>query len=243
ISKPQIIKSLKKIITSASNSDIRPEISSTLFNVRNNFLVLTTTDSFRLSEEKIPKKYFSSKTSNFSFLLPKQTTEELIRILDNIEENDIEASLSQKDIIISTKTLTIFSRLTDGKFPEYQDIIPKNFSTNIFVNRKKLMENIRSASIFADKLFEVCLKLNSKENTLTLSTKNREVGEHSSSIDVDSNGKDIELVLNWRYLLDGIVNMEDEEIFLGINDKSNPIIIKPKKMEDSIYLIMPMKEM
>lgn len=241
IAKQKLLDILKRTIISVSLSTIKPEIASILFSIKSNTLLGVSTDSFRLSEEKIEKKYFTTKTTTFSFLLPRRTSEELIRILQNDAENEITMSIGANNLMVSGENFILFSRLTEGSFPDYFAIVPHKFETTVIVNQKDLIEHIKASSIFTGKLSELILAIDPRKKSLIFSASAADVGEHVSYANAVITGKELSLTLNWKYFLDGIVSLAADDIFLGFNNESSPVLIKPQKSDDSLYLIMPMR--
>lgn len=241
IEKQKLLNILKRTIISVSSSIIKPEIASILFSIKSNTLLGVSTDSFRLSEEKTEKKYFTTKTNTFSFLLPRRTSEELIRILQNDTENEITMNIGANNITVSGENFILFSRLTEGSFPDYFAIVPNKFETTVVVNQKDLIERVKAGSIFAGKLSELVLTVDPHKKSLIFSAKSADVGEHTSYVNAMITGKELSLTLNWKYFLDGIMSLAADDIFLGFNSESSPVFIKPQKSDDSLYLIMPMR--
>ena len=241
ILKQTLLDVLRKTVVSASLSTIKPEIASILFSVKNTMLLVASTDSFRLSEEKVDKKYFTTKTNTFSFLLPRRTAEELLRILQNDAKGEVVISLDANNLTATGENFVLFSRLTEGSFPDYSAIVPHKFETSVVINKKDLIEHIKASSIFSGKLSELILTVEPHKKNVTFSAKSADIGEHISYMDAAITGKELSLTLNWKYFLDGIASFAEDDLFLGFNNESSPVLVKSQKSDDSLYLIMPMR--
>lgn len=226
-------KGLLKIINIVPLSNIRQELLGILIKPEVENFKLVATDSSRLGEVSFNKKINLKET----FILPLKTAQELIRIFD--KEKTINFSLNQNQIIFFSEKINFISRLIDGDFPNYQSIIPKNFKTYFYSSKNNLIQLIKTISLFSSKGGEMIFDI--KENLLSISSNSGEKGEGSSSLPIKLQGDPISLVLNYKFLLDGLNNIEDEEIFFGFNDSSSPAVLKSKNETDYIYIIMPIR--
>src|SRR3989338_9140269 len=150
--KNDIIDALARTTFSSSKTTVKPELSSIYFLFEREVLTVAATDSFRLSEEKIKPVGFSTKLSKTSFLLPTISAEESARFLEYSDDETAEISIGKGEAIITSSDAVLYSRLTEGAFPDYQQIIPQKFSTHLTVQRSQLISHIRRASVFANKL-------------------------------------------------------------------------------------------
>ncbi len=231
---------LKRTIFSVSKTTVKPELASISFSFEREILTLAATDSFRLSEEKIKPIKFSAKLSKTSFLVPVTSCEELVRLIDYSDDENTEFLIGKGEICIKSNDVVLYSRLTEGTFPDYQQIIPQKFTTSLVVSRSVLAGNMKRASVFANKLSGISIALNPKQKTLTIESKNS-LGTHKASVAADIQGEALTMVFNYHYFLDGIESYTEDALFLGLNSESQPLLIRPAKKEGSIYIIMPMK--
>lgn len=238
--KRDMLDALARTIFSTSKTTIKPELASINMLFEREMLIVAATDSFRLSEERIKPTSFSPKLSKTSFLLPIQSAEELARLLEYSDDEQAEFFIGKGEARITSNNATLYSRLTEGLFPDYQQIIPQKFTTHLTIRRAELVAHIRRASVFANKLFGISLTFNPKDKTLTLESKNS-FGTHRAGIGVDIHGEPISVVFNYHYLLDGIESYGDDTLFIGLNGESQPLVVHPPKKDTSIYVVMPMK--
>lgn len=239
--KTDIIRIVTKSLISVSNNNIKPELSSICFLFQKERVIVATTDSFQLSEEKIKPITFSSNISNELFLLPAHSGEELIKLLEYSESESIEFFVGIGEILIQQPETKLYSRLVEGKFPDYQQIIPKKFTTTAQISKNLLSGHIKRASIFTNKLHGVTLTFTPENNECVIESVNRDVGEYSARFKADVHGDKLTAVFNYHYLLGGIEGFSDETLFFGFNGESQPLVIHPIKKEDSLYIVMPMK--
>ena len=244
ISSLKFKNALEQIINFVSFSEIRPEISGVLLDWGSNKkLKLVTTDSFRLGEKLIDlKNNKAKKNEQTSIILPYKTAQELIRIISNQEEEGIvQISLENNQILFNLNKTQVISRLIEGNYPNYQQLISQQFETNVLIKREELLKAIKLSSFFSSRINDVRLKINSKKSLIEVFAQDIELGENLSELETEIKGKDLEIVFNHKYLLDGLSNISTEKIFFGFNGESSPGIIKPERDTSFTYVVMPIK--
>lgn len=236
--------SLGQVVGSAAISESRPEISGILFKIEKNSTKLVATDSFRLAEKTILQP--NNSTEAISLIIPQRTVQELIRIITEKPNEEIKVILGDKQILFETDEVQLISRIIDGQYPDYQQIIPKSFETRVTLSKEELINNIRIASIFSSKINDV--KLIIKNDKIEISSQDPDLGQNSSQITASVQGKPMEINFNFRYLMDGLVNISTKQVFLGLSPesmssatKSNPAVVKPVGEDDYLYVAMPIK--
>jgi DNA polymerase-3 subunit beta len=230
---------LEQAVVSARFSELRPELNSVLFNFCVEDIKLAATDSFRLSEKTIPKSQFTTNhKSEFRFLIPLKTSQELIRILKNDEP--LKIWNDQNQVLFETNEFQLISRLIEGSFPDYSAIIPKEFDTTVTVNREELLNALRLTGIFSSKVNEVRIKISeSRKGILEVFSMDQTLGENNYLLAAKIYGKPREISFNWRYLSDGLRALTTEDVFWGINEENKPAIIRAPGDTSYFYILMP----
>ncbi|MFA6537563.1 MAG: DNA polymerase III subunit beta [Patescibacteria group bacterium] len=238
-------KAVSQVIFAVANSEIRPEIGGVLFNF-NKFtkgkLTLVGTDSYRLAEKIID---IEDQGEEKEVIVPLKTLQELVRILGNIKDStieDLQIYLAENQILFVCEGMELISRLIEGQYPDYKQIIPEKTKTKINVSTAELVKAIKKVSLFAKAgIFDVNLVFEAQKG-LTVQSINSQLGESKSDLDVDFSGETNETTLNYRYLLDGLNNLDSSEVEISLVDNNLPGLFKPKGKEDQLYLIMPIKQ-
>lgn len=234
-------QALNQVVNFTSLSDIRPEISGILISFNSGNIKLTATDSFRLAEKTISlknNKNFPKKT----IIIPLKTAQELIRILsDQNKEEVVEIFIEQNQILFQIPDTQIISRLIEGTYPNYEQLISKQFETNLILNRKKFIDIVKVSSLFSSRINDIKLRVIPKKSLIEISAQNVEIGENISEMKAEIKGKEIEIIFNYKYLLDGLNNLFSDKVILGLNGEVNPGILKPAGDPSCIYVIMPIK--
>lgn len=232
----EFISGLKSVYYSASLSGIKPEISSVYINSSDKTpLVFVATDSFRLAEKKLPYKF-----NGFSpIIIPYRSVVEIIRIFEN-SEGDIDIIFDKNQIVLISDNIKLISRLIDGVFPDYKQIIPQKFTTTAVINKEELISILKTSSIFAGRLNEVNLILHKGDNMIEVKTSSQETGEYNTTINSSINGDDLKIAFNYRYIIDCLNYIDTENIVLNFNGPNKPLVITNKNTGDFQYLVMPM---
>lgn len=238
--------SLGSVVNSAATSDSRPEISSIYVKINPDQIKFVATDSFRLAHKTIfiSHKDFKEKIKiNFekskNIIIPLRTAGELLRILGD-QDDDVKIIIDQNQILFDLGGTQLVSRLIEGNYPDYEAIIPKSSETKCLLNRNDLEESIKLAGCFSSKLNDIAIKTSSEKSQMEILGNNSEYGNHHAKIDSEINGKDVAIVFNWRYFLDGLKNIIDDELILEFNGDQKPAVIKAKN-SDFFYILMPIK--
>ena len=236
---PNVLKNgITQILNSVAISHPIQEILGVLFVVKDGFLKIISTDSFRLSEKTIYQKNNYTATSNQTFILPQKTAQELVRIIN--QEEDVEIMIEPNQILFSLKNINLVSRLISGNYPNYEQIIPKKTDSTALIDKNELILKTKLASLFSSKINDIKIILNPDKKTIELKSADQHNGEFSTTINTEIKGDGFEVVFNYKYILDGLANISDENIMFEFNKSPLPSIIKPQG-DDYKYIIMPIK--
>lgn len=240
-------------VVSPSSTVTRPELSGVYLFFQKNLITMAATDSFRLSEKKVYSEYFSTNISKeYSFIIPYKTVREIINIFSE-KEGSLTVYFSPNQILFETALseashpqIQLTSKLIDGDYPNYQEIIPKKHETNFIFSLDEFINQIKLASLFSGKINEIKLKIIPSKNQINFSSENPEVGEYQSFLNGKVEGKACEVSFNYKFLLDGLISLsalrqKKSEAVLELTGSEKPGILRPKNGEDYLYLVMPIK--
>ena len=239
IKSKQLLKLLNKCKFSVSSDETRHYLSGIYFHQSEiedkNYLTAVATDSHRMS---ISKVRLDSKIEFDPIILPKKTIFQLCSLLDNYD-GDVKISNIKSKIKFELKNSILISKLIDGKFPNYIQVIPKNNQKKLEIDLKLFLNSVdRVASVSLDKKDGV--KFDLKKDALNLSVNNTSSGDGKETLNVKFE-HDLEISFNSRYLIDVASQLDGEKIELFLNDSGSPALIKDPGDFDSIFVVMPMK--
>lgn len=232
----KLIEGIKSVYYSSSPSDIKPEISSVYIYLNDNNLVFVSTDSFRLAEKKIKVKDIKV---DFSVIIPFKNISEILRVFGEFNGN-INISFNKNQISFYLNNVYLTSRVIDGVFPDYRQILPKEHKTEVVVLKQDLLNSLKLTNVFSDKFNQINILIKPKDKIFKLFGKNNDVGENETNIDATISGDDIELGFNYKYFLDCFSSINTDSLSIKLNESSKPIVISPVSDNSFTYLIMPM---
>lgn len=235
---------LEQIINFVSFSDIRPEITGVLFDFSSSKKAkFVATDSFRLGEKLLNiKNNKTKKGAPTSVIIPYKTAQELIRIISNQEKDEmVGISIENNQVLFNLSKIQIISKLIEGSYPNYQQLISQQFETTVTIDREEIVKAVKLSSFFSSKINDVRLKVNSKKSLIEIFSQDTELGENLSELKGEVKGKDLEIIFNHKYLLDGLNSVESKKIVLGFNGEVSPGIIRSEGDAAFTYVVMPIK--
>ena len=239
IKSKKLLKLLNKCKFSVSNDETRHYLSGIYFHQTEvedkNFLTAVATDSHRMSISKIR---LEEKIDFEPIILPKKTIFQLCSLLDNFD-GDVKISNLKSKIKFEMNNSILISKLIDGKFPNYIQVIPKNNQKKLEIDLKLFLDSVdRVASVSLDKKDGV--KFNLTKDALNLSVNNTNSGDGKETLSAKFD-HDLEISFNSRYLIDVASQIDGEKIEIFFNDPGSPALIKDPGDFDSIFVVMPMK--
>ena len=229
---------INRVVFAAAADETRPVLTGILLKIKDSIIKLVATDSYRLAEEtyKLDKKI----SGEFNIIIPARTMNELGRILSDDQEK-VEIKIGENQIYFGFNDTQLVSRLIEGSFPDYENIIPKKSETKTVLKVKEFANAIKMASFFArESANNIKLKI-SKGNKIEVLAVSPQVGDNISTIGAKTEGKDIEIAFNAKFILDALNILKEDEVVLETIDKSSPAILKPIKSKNYLYLIMPLR--
>ena len=176
-----------------------------------------------------------------NFIVPAKTLAEVQRISSMVDDEDITLKIQKNKIVFEFKDLMFQSRLIEGIYPKYQQLIPKNNDKNIVIDRVELINAIERVAIMVNDRINV-VRFNFTTNSLEIMAETPEAGKSKDNIDIEYNFDDMLTAFNYKYVLDALKNMDSKSVEIEISDALAASIFKPKDDNDNyICLIMPVK--
>ena len=226
---------INKTVFSCSTDESRPILKGELFSVKNNVLTCVALDGFRLA---VTKKKIINSSSDFKLVVPARAVSEISRLLDKDEE-EITFVSEEKSLMIEVDGTVFITRLLEGEFINYEQIIPSEFLTTVRVNRLAFLNSLERASVVA-KENKNLIKLDIKDNNINI-LSNSESGNVNENVIVNLDGKDLSIAFNSRYICDALRAAGDEFVNINMNSSISPCIIRPYSGEEYLYLILPIR--
>lgn len=236
ISAKELKKALSQVVFAASSDEARPVLTGVFVHSDGKQLYVAATDSYRLAEKSASK--FSEEVS---LLIPASAMHDLLRVLtDDIEK--IEVTNDSQQVLFRLGNIELVARLIEGKYPDYQKLIPKDFAVSAEVSRDELINIAKVSSLFArEAAGSITVSVDEDTGNLNIRSVASQVGENTSSTNAKAKGSG-DITLNSRYLLDGLQAIDSENIVFGFNGKLDPIVLRAADdKSDYTHVIMPLK--
>ncbi|MCB9818851.1 DNA polymerase III subunit beta [Candidatus Nomurabacteria bacterium] len=229
---------IKSSAFAASVSSIKPELGSVyIFQKKEHSLTFVATDSFRLMEKSVPQKGVIFESS---VLLPQKNALEIARVLDSVSSDPVCRFNDNQFSLEFSEGVYITSRLISGSFPDYEQIMPKEFAAKVTLLKEDLVRAFKKTSIFLNKFAQVGLYIT--KGSLTVSAVGGELGTTTESLKAETEGEELTLNFNQRYLSEVLSHMVDDSVVLQFSGVGRPVVIKGVSDASVRYLVMPMNK-
>jgi len=220
----------------AALDETRPVLAGLYFKGRVNSLHIVETDSYRLAEYKIEAPKLPA---SIDVIIPSRTALELARVLPD-DESEVAFSVGENQAEFRLKDVNFLSRQIEGAFPDYEQIIPKEFVYKFEASKQELSEAIKSASVFARDAGN-SLKLDASTGQIVVSAAAAQVGDAKAKLAVESSGSPLAVAFNAKYIMDAVTAIDAEMINFELSGALNPGLIWSKSKPNYRYVIMPLR--
>jgi len=234
----EVIKGIRSVWYSSALSSMKPELSSIYIHAEHDTIVFVATDSFRLAEKRLVSKQAKEIGS---ILIPVKNVQEIVRVLEGCE-GEVEMAITKNQISFTYNGVYLTSRVVDGVFPDYKQIIPKGHKTHMTVLKQDVVNAMKIATIFSDKFNKLSLKALPSQKRFELATKNADVGENVNNLEAVAEGEDIEINFNYKYIMDCFQSIEADSVVFEFNGLNRPLVIRGIGDKTFMYLVMPINK-
>lgn len=238
INKSLFALGIKTASFAASQSSIKPELGSVyVLQKKEHTLTFVSTDSFRLMEKTVPQQ---GVILDDSILIPQKNAMELARVCD-VRDSEPQFYVNENQCALAFPDgVYITSRLTSGSFPDYEKIIPKEYSTHSTLLKNDLAHAFKKTNIFLNKFMQVTLHVTG--DSVTVSANSGEVGTTTESVRAQTEGDDLTLSFNQRYIAEPLSHITDDSIVMHFAGIGRPLVMNGVNDATLRYLVMPMNK-
>ena len=235
----ELVTAVEQTQMAASTDEARPVLTGVLVQVQGGNLTLAATDGHRLAVRKLAATGASDLEA--SLIVPARALAELSRVLKG-EPGKVEVIISKarNQVFFRAGTSELTSRLIDGKYPNYAQVIPSKSSTKVQVPTNELTQTVRAVSLFARDSANV-IRLKAQPGALVLSATTNEVGDSKAEMSAEVDGSEIQIAFNARYVLDALGVIGDGSVELLFDGPLSPGLLRPPGKDHYLYVIMPVR--
>lgn len=225
--------SIRKTSFATSMDQTRPDLTGVLFNIMNDRIEFVALDGYRVSLNCM------SNVSDFEMkaIVPARALNEVYKIL---EEGEITVNIITGNIIFKLENTDVYSRLIDGQYIDYNQVMKQDFSTVVTIEKRALQMALERASLMAKEDKANLVKLDFSGNELHISS-NTDIGKVDEYVRCEIGGEDLKIAFNAKYLLDGLKVIDDDDITLNMSGSLRPMVFKPLNDSNYTYLVLPVK--
>lgn len=226
---------IRQTVYAVSENTAKPIYTGSLFEIENGIFKIVAVDGYRMA---IRSENVDSE-SNTSFVVPGKTQQEVLKLLNEDEEN-VEIIIGMRHITFRVKNYRVISRLIEGTFLDYKTTIPKEEKTEVVINTRKIINSVERMSLLNNDRIQSPVRCKFSDDEIKLSCASA-VGRANDVISVPVIGESVEIGFNNRYLLDALKNSDTDEIKLVLNGALAPMIVKPVKGDCFLSIVVPMR--
>lgn len=237
VTQKNFVELINKTVFAASTEDTRPILKGCLIEVENGYVKCVALDGFRMAISK--RKLVQSKGDNFKAVVPARSLTEIVRLLDKKEE-DVTVVLKKNALMVKIENTTIITRLLEGEYLNYTQILPKEFITKVNVNKTVFAISLDRVMVMSMVERTTLVKMDIKEEVMTMTAKS-DIGNITENVYINLEGKDLSIAFNGKYIADYLRFIDGNTIDLNFNSPISPCVIKDADDEDSLYLVLPLR--
>jgi DNA polymerase-3 subunit beta len=226
---------IRQTIFATAQDETRPILTGVLFEVKDGVLSMVALDAYRLAL----RKSNVDLSSNISVVIPGKTLNEVGKILDSSNE-EVEITFTPNHILFKVENTRVISRLLEGEFINYRQIIPDEYKLRVKANSKMLLDSIERASLLAKEGKTNLIKMNITNNNMII-TSNSQFGNVHEEVPIVLEGNELQIAFNSKYFIDALKIIDEEEVYLEFSSSVSPCLVKTIGSEDYVYLILPVR--
>lgn len=228
-------KALQQVVFTASSDETRPVLTGVLLQTTNGKLYVAATDSYRLAEKQI-----GASKNDIHLLIPASALQDLLRVLGD-NEDEVQITHDEQQALFTVGDVELVTRLVEGKYPDYQKLIPQKFTTKATLKKADLANVTKVSSLFArESAGSVTIEVDEAAKQLSIRSVASQLGENTATAEAKVTGSG-SITLNSRFLLDALNALDGEEVTFGFNGKLEPTLLTAKDNPDYKHIIMPLK--
>ncbi|AGB40040.1 DNA polymerase III, beta subunit [Halobacteroides halobius DSM 5150] len=237
ISQQKLKKIINQIEFAVSEDENKPFLTGGLLILNDQKVELVATDTYRLAyrEDEISQETSATEKA----IIPNKTLTELSKLLDK-SADEVEIVITENQILFTFAGISIVSRLIEGQFPNYQQVIPNQTKTQVEVDKNTLLQATKRAALLAKKESNI-IKINFESNRLIITSNAPEIGQAYEEVPVSLTGPESEIAFNASYLMDCLKEIDKEKVIIELSGALAPGVIKTNSEQKYIYVIMPVR--
>jgi DNA polymerase-3 subunit beta len=240
VSQKELKRALSQVVFAAATDEARPILTGVLTRLSGDRLTLAAADNYRIAVRTVP---IIDAVEDTSLVVPARSYAELMRVLTDTDDPvDIMLASSKSQVLFHANDVDIVSRLIDGQFPNYQQVLPTSHSTRAVIERDELLKAVRLSALIASSAANVVRLRVGEEGSAAINVAAAaDVGEAQGDVEAELDGEPVQIAFNARYLQEALANLDHDQLSLEFSGPLSPGVLKPTTDEDYVHVIMPVR--
>jgi DNA polymerase III subunit beta len=234
---PALAETIERVARAASRDEVRPILTGVLLQAEENRLTMVATDSYRLSVKHTELEAPVAQTLEAN--VPARALRELSRIVTAEEVAEVEIAMPRNQVVFRVGPVLLTSRLIEGQFPSWRQLIPESFEHEVRVPREEFLEVTRRVGQLAQR--NAPLRLAFAEGELTVAAETPDIGDATEAMPAPYSGEPLEIAFNPQFLIEGVDSVDTDELAIQLSSPLRPGLLRPVGSEDFSYLVMPIR--
>ena len=232
-----LAETVDRVARAASRDEVRPILTGVLVTANEKTLTMVATDSYRLSVKhtELEQPIASELEAN----VPARAMRELSRLIAQEGADEVEIAVQRNQILFRVAGVILASRLIEGQFPSYRQLLPETFEHEVRLPREELLDVTRRVSQLAQRTAP--LRMAFAEGELTVAAETPDVGDAKESMPAPYDGEPLEIAFNPQFLIEGVESVDTDEVAIQLTSPLRPGLLRPLGREDFSYLVMPIR--
>ena len=247
LKKEDILLAVHRVVFAAAHDDIKPVLTGVLIEISKDSISFVATDGLRLSKQVL--NLSSGLDEGLQLLVPVKALEELAKVVMDFTDDDDDEYVEvfyikeKNQVLFRYNDIDLVSRIIDGQFPEYKQIIPTGFNTSFDFKRSDFSNSLKVVNIIARSISgnKIEMDIQIKKSKVNLSAVQAEIGTNKSEFEINGSGEDLKIGFSGKFLSDILSNVGEEDLVFEANTNVNPGVFKIKGDESFLHLVMPMR--
>ncbi|MHB0976934.1 MAG: DNA polymerase III subunit beta [Candidatus Aquicultorales bacterium] len=228
-----VSEAIRQVIKAVGRDEARPTLSGVLFSISGESMKIVATDSYRLAVKELA---IVEAKEDVNVIVPSRAVEELGKLTG---EEEIRFSAGENQISFKAGDVTLVSRLIEGQFPKYEQLIPEERETRLSFNKDNLIEAIKRVSVVAPS--NAIVRMVVSDSSIVVSAHATDIGHAQDEVECSVVGEGLEIAFSAQYLLDGLAALQGNSATMDLISPLKPAVIRSEGKEDYLYLIMPIR--
>jgi DNA polymerase III subunit beta len=234
---PALAETIERVARAASRDEVRPILTGVLLQAEENRLTMVATDSYRLSVKHTELEAPVAQTLEAN--VPARALRELSRIVTAEEVEEVEIAMPRNQVVFRIGPVLLSSRLIEGQFPSWRQLIPESFEHEVRLPREEFLEVTRRVGQLAQR--NAPLRLAFAEGEVTVAAETPDIGDATEAMPAPYSGEPLEIAFNPQFLIEGVDSVDTDELAIQLSSPLRPGLLRPVGSEDFSYLVMPIR--